>query len=108
MASTSTEPQFHPSLLEIAAILRRPEFLFAITYLAVLLCLLHYQSLWVDEIMQLIGTRSGDLSNTDELVRTGVGSVPLGWLPQLLAIRVLGYSPAVARLPSALASIGCL
>jgi hypothetical protein len=71
MASTSTEPQFHPSLLEIAAILRRPEFLFAITYLAVLLCLLHYQSLWVDEIMQLIGTRSGDLSNTDELVRTG-------------------------------------
>ena len=79
-----------------------------LAYSATLACLLHYQSLWVDEILQLIGTRSGTLSNTQEVVRTGVGSVPLGWLPQLFAIHIFGYSPAIARLPSALASVGCL
>ncbi len=70
-----------------------------------LFSLLDYQSLWVDELMQLIGTRDGTLAHTDQLVRSGVGGVPLGWLPQVIAIHFFGYSTAIARLPSVLASI---
>lgn len=81
--------------------------LFIVTYGMVLACLLGYQSLWVDEIMQLIGTRSGTLEHIEPLTRTGVGSVPMGWLPQLLAIRIFGYSAAISRIPSAVSSIVC-
>src|SRR5262245_60049582 len=55
--------------------------------------------------MQLMATRSGMLANTEQLTRSGVGGVPLGWLPQLLGIQLFGYSAAIARLPSALASV---
>jgi hypothetical protein len=80
---------------------------FILIYSITVFWLLDYQSLWVDELMQLAGTRNGTLSDTERITRTGVGGVPLGWLPQLLAIQILGYSSAIARLPSALASVGC-
>ena len=57
--------------------------------------------------MQLMGTRSGTLEHMEHLTRTGVGSVPMGWLPQLLAIKIFGYSVAISRLPSAVSSIVC-
>ena len=82
-------------------------YLFVITYSSVLFCLLSYQSLWVDELLQLVGTRSGTLEHIEQLTASGVGGVPLSWFPQLLAIRCFGYSAAIARLPSALAAIGC-
>ena len=86
-----------------------PVYLFVLAYSIALACLLTYQSLWVDEIMQVLGTRSGTLEHTEQLTRTGVGGVPLGWLPQLFAIYLFGYSTAAARLPSALAGVGsCL
>jgi hypothetical protein len=67
---------------------------------------LGYQSLWLDEILQVSGTRSGTLEHIETFTRTGLGSVSLGWLlPQVFAIHMLGYSRAIARLPSAAASV---
>jgi hypothetical protein len=92
----------------IAPLLHQPKslYLFFLAYLITLACLLDYQSLWVDEITQILGTRSGILDHTEQLTRTGTGGPPLGWLPQAFAIHWLGYSTAVARLPSALAAAG--
>ena len=84
-------------------------YLILFTYSIVLFCLLDYQSLWLDEILQILSTRSGKLEYTEQLTRIGVGAGPLGWLPQLVAIHLFGYSTAVARLPSALAAVAsCL
>ena len=110
-STSSARPQFDSlaSLAVPSLRLPTPVKLFFITYTVALACLLDFQLLWLDEIIQLLGTRSGTLEHIDQLTRTGVGGVPLGWLPQLLAIRVLGYSIAAARLPSAIAAIGsCL
>ncbi|WP_031497677.1 glycosyltransferase family 39 protein [Bryobacter aggregatus] len=76
-----------------------------LAYFAVLFCLLDLQTLWLDELLQLLGTHSGTFEHVDVITRTGVASVPLGWMPQLLAIRILGYSVEVARLPSVLFSV---
>lgn len=78
-------------------------FLLTFVYFIALVCLLDYQSLWVDEIMQLGATRNGSFEHIDALTQTGVGGVPLGWLPQMASIRIFGYSVVTARLPSALA-----
>jgi len=83
-----------------------PAYLLVLVYCLVLASVLGSTSLWVDELMQLAGTRSGTFEHVEELTRTGVGGVPLGWLPQLLAIHLFGYSTVAARLPSALASVG--
>ena len=79
--------------------------LFLLPYAVCMVLLLGYQTPWVDEIMQFLGTRTGTLENTESLARSGVGGVPLGWIPQVISIRLLGYSVAAARLPSALAAV---
>jgi uncharacterized membrane protein len=97
-------------VLSLTAPLHRPAlltYLFFLAYSIVLACLLGHQSLWVDEIIQLMGTRTGTMLHTEQLTRSGPGSVPLGWLPQVFAIHFLGYSTTVARIPSALAGVGC-
>jgi hypothetical protein len=81
--------------------------IFIAAYSLCLLSLLGHLSLWVDEISQLMGTRSGTLSHLNIAIETGVGGVPLGWLTQIASIRLFGYSVESARLPSALFSIGC-
>lgn len=81
-------------------------YVFLLAYLIALISLLDYQSLWLDEIIQLIGTRDGDVRQIDDLTRTSVGGVPFGWLVQIFSIQLLGYSVSVARLASALAAVG--
>ena len=81
-------------------------YLTGLVYCLVLASVLGSTSLWVDELMQLAGTRSGTFAHVGELTRAGVGGVPLGWLPQLTAIHLFGYSTVAARIPSALASVG--
>lgn len=86
-----------------------PGVLFTAAYGVVVAVLLGRLSFWLDEIIQLVGTRSGDFSSLPYLIQSSPGTVPLGWISQILAVRWLGYSPEVARLPSALSSIGsCL
>ena len=70
-----------------------------------LLVLLDYQSLWLDEVIQLAGTHDGNLAHIEKLVSSGTGGTPLGWLIQIASIHIFGYSAAVARLPSVVASI---
>jgi Predicted membrane protein len=82
----------------------------AVIYTLVLAALAARTSLWVDEVLQLLGTR-------DELTITGVlrwvmlnpGGVPLGYLTQRAFIQALGYSVLTARLPSILFTVlACL
>jgi uncharacterized membrane protein len=62
-------------------------------------------SLWLDEILDLIGVRFYDLPRLIEYVPTNSGGVPLGYLVQVASVRALGYSPLSGRLPSAVFSI---
>jgi uncharacterized membrane protein len=82
----------------------------AIIYALVLAALAARISLWVDEVLQLLGTR-------DEPTITGVlrwamlnpGGVPLGYLTQRAFIQALGYSVLTARLSSILFTVlACL
>src|SRR5450631_505949 len=62
-------------------------------------------SLWVDEVIQLVGTRdSPDLGALLRWVAINPGGVPLGYLTQHWAIETLGFSASSARLPSILSS----
>jgi uncharacterized membrane protein len=70
-----------------------------------LLCLLPRLSLWLDEILDLIGVRFYDLPRLIEYVPKNSGGVPLGYLVQVASVRALGYSPFAGRLPSAVFSI---
>ena len=62
-------------------------------------------SLWLDEILDLIGVRFYDLPRLIEYVPTNSGAVPLGYLAQAASVRALGYSAFSGRLPSAIFSV---
>ncbi|HMJ61947.1 MAG TPA: glycosyltransferase family 39 protein [Bryobacteraceae bacterium] len=62
-------------------------------------------SLWLDEILDLIGVRFYDLPRLLEYVPKNSGGVPLGYLVQVASVRALGYSPFSGRLPSAVFSV---
>jgi uncharacterized membrane protein len=62
-------------------------------------------SLWLDEILDLIGVRFYDLPRLIEYVPKNSGGVPLGYLVQVVSVRALGYSSFSGRLPSAIFSV---
>ena len=61
--------------------------------------------LWLDEILQLLGTRDRRIDDSMRWVRDNPGGVPLGYLTQQATIHVLGFSVFSARLPAALFSV---
>ena len=75
-------------------------------YGTLLLVLLPRQSLWLDELMEVMATRSLPVL---EVVRGyaahSAGQSPLGAIEQTLSIRLLGFSNFAARLPAALAAL---
>jgi hypothetical protein len=78
-------------------------------YVVVMPTLLSRLSLWLDEIIQLVGTRDLPLPNLMNYVASNSGGVPLGYILQSLLIHQAGYSPFIARFPSYLfAVLSCI
>lgn len=79
------------------------------TYSIIVLFFLDRLSLWLDEIIDLTGTKNYDFFALMEYVPKNSGGVPLGYLAQFFSIKLLGFSIFAARIPSALFSIlGCV
>ncbi len=75
-------------------------------YSAVLVIIAQRLSLWVDEILQLLGTRDPEgISGLVRWAALNAGGVPGIYLVQAGIIRILGFSPLSARLPSVATSI---
>lgn len=70
-----------------------------------LIVLLPIRPLWLDEIIQLIGTRSTGLTQLLHYVANDPGQAPLAYLLQSGIIHCFGYSLYTARALSVLASI---
>ena len=84
-------------------------FLFLASYLACLIWLLPKLSLWLDEILDLIGAGSAHFGSLIDYVRGNAGAVPLGYLAQAAAIHFFGLSAFSGRLPSTISSVAsCL
>jgi mannosyltransferase len=76
-----------------------------VVYAFVVLALLSKLPLWLDELLQLLGTRGRSFAEIVEWLPGSAGAVPLPYLIQALALDLLGYSVFSARLPAALFSI---
>jgi hypothetical protein len=70
-------------------------------YALVVLALLSRLPLWLDEILQVIGTRGASFTQIVEWLPGSAGAVPLPYFIQALALDILGYSTFSARLPAA-------
>ena len=70
--------------------------------LASLMCRLPY---WLDELLQILGTREGSFERILAWMPTNVGSAPLPYLLQAFVVQTLGYSVFTARLPAAMFSV---
>lgn len=78
---------------------------FIAAYAAAVLTLLPSLSLWLDEILTLIGAQKPDVRSMLLHLRTVAGGTPLSFLVQHWSMQLLDPSPFSGRLPSALASI---
>jgi uncharacterized membrane protein len=71
----------------------------------ILLSVLSWTPIWLDEVQQLRGTRDKTVRELLDWVFVNPGGVPLAYLTQKVFLDVFGYSTFVARLPAALFSI---
>ncbi|MBV9267493.1 MAG: glycosyltransferase family 39 protein [Acidobacteriaceae bacterium] len=78
---------------------------FLIVYSVFILSILPFQSLWLDEILQLLATRSNWTTLINGYATHSAGQSPLVPIEQFLTMKLLGYSVWSARLPAAIASI---
>ncbi len=69
-------------------------------WLAVLAVCTAIRPLQLDEVLQLIGTRTPHLSSVFDWMRYSPGSVPAGYVVQWALVRTVGFSNVIARLPS--------
>lgn len=76
-----------------------------LTYAICLIFLLPKQSLWLDELLDLIGARLPNFPDLIYYVRITPGAAPLGYLAQAVTIKIFGLSAFSGRLPSALSSV---
>src|SRR5690348_8232394 len=74
-------------------------------YTAILLFLAPRLSLWLDEILGLIGVRYAHLSSLVDYVSNMPGGVPLAYATQWAVVKVLGYSVYSGRLTSIICSV---
>ena len=80
-------------------------FLFLGAYAAGLLLLAPVQSLWLDEILDLIGVRRTTLAALLEYIPLNPGASPLGYIAQFFSVHIFGFSALSARLPSVIWSL---
>lgn len=78
---------------------------FLTLYAAALLLLSPVLSLWLDEILTLIGAVQPDLESLFDYIQSVPGGSPLAFLAPRWSMQLLGNSAFAARLPSVLASI---
>jgi uncharacterized membrane protein len=81
---------------------RRSAQLTAAIFVSIAIPVSTIRPLWLDELLQLIATRQTSIVRLLVDVRQTPGAAPLGYLVQQIALRITGYSPTFARLPSAL------
>jgi hypothetical protein len=74
-------------------------------YAVLLLCLLPFPSLWVDELVQLYGATMPLRQLVFQYTASIAGGVPLSYATEWVTVHLLGISSFGARLPSALFSI---
>ncbi len=87
---------------------RRAISVLLVAYGAILLCLLPRLSLWLDEILDMMGS-SKHLPEVVQWAAINPGGVPLGYIIHWASFQILGISAFSARLPSAIASVmACL
>ena len=67
---------------------------------AVLIVCSILRPLQLDEVLQLIGTRTPHLASVFDWLHYSPGSVPIGYMLQWAIVRIAGFSNLVARLPS--------
>ena len=80
-----------------------------VAYSCVAAAVLSKLPLWLDEILQIIGTKGRTFVQIVEWVPGSAGGVPLGYFVQSVVIGILGYSVFTARLPSLIFSVlGCM
>ncbi|MEO8099195.1 MAG: glycosyltransferase family 39 protein [Acidobacteriota bacterium] len=84
---------------------RRQLAVFLAVYAVALALLLPHLSLWLDEVLTLLGAVQPDLNALLDYLKTVPGGTPLAFLVPHWSIAVFGNSAFTARLPSALASI---
>ena len=72
----------------------------AVFWCALLVACAIARPLQLDEVLQLIGTRTPHLASVFDWLRDSPGSVPLGYVLQWGLVGVAGFSNLVARLPS--------
>lgn len=78
--------------------------LLIVCYTVVVLACLTIRPLWLDEVLQLIGTTSPSIGSTIRWAQRNPGGVPLGYLTQRLFVFIGGPDAFWSRLPSALFS----
>ncbi|MCZ2146750.1 MAG: glycosyltransferase family 39 protein [Bryobacterales bacterium] len=79
---------------------------FAALYAGMLFALMGLRPLWLDEILQLLGTTERSAGKLLEWVALNPGGAPLGYLGQWVTLRALGYSVEAARLLPACCGAG--
>ena len=67
--------------------------------------LLSRLSLWLDELIDLVGTQTHNIHAVIEYAASNPGGAPIWYLTQALATGVMGFSAFSARLPACIASI---
>ena len=85
--------------------LRQKLVLLLALYTATLLLIVPRLSLWLDEILGLIGVRYAHLSSLIDYVSNMPGGVPLAYATQWAVVKVLGYSVYSGRLTSIICSV---
>jgi hypothetical protein len=89
--------------------LNRRVYWFLGPYLVVLVLLAPQLTLWLDEILLLLGARLPDLASVVGYSAHNAGGVPLGYVFTHWSIQLLGYTELSARLPSVVSSLAaCL
>jgi len=74
-------------------------------YALCLLLLIPHLSLWLDELLNIIGSTKLTLASLIAFVPQNSGGAPLGYLVQRLSFQLFGVSEFSARLPSVLSSL---
>ncbi len=82
-----------------------PVALVVLAYCALLVALMTRTPLWLDEVLQLLGTSGPDPRHAITWAAQNAGGVPFGYLVQWGSLRLFGDSSLAARLPSALAAL---
>jgi len=75
------------------------------SYTVLTLALLPRLSLWLDELIDLLGTQNSTFRSVIDYASTNPGGAPIWYLTQALATKTLGFSVFSARLPACIASV---